>query len=78
MLAGHDDLGDLEGRDVAEGEAGELAGLVQRVHGLEGLGEGDAAVRDVQVEDVDAVGAELAQARLDLVDQGVALEPIRG
>lgn len=65
MVAGHDDLGDLEGGEVADGEGGEFPGLVELVYGGEGLGEGYVAVGGVEVEDVDAVCAELAQALLD-------------
>lgn len=55
ILADHDDLGDLGGREVGKAQPDKLAGLVQLVHGLEGLGERRRPVRGVEIDDLNLV-----------------------
>lgn len=62
-----EDLGDLEGGEVRQAELDELALLVQLIALLQRLRERQAAVGGVQVEDVDAVGAQLFQRLVELL-----------
>lgn len=73
VLAGHDDLGDLKGREVTQAQLDKLALLVQLVDSLERLGEWHAPVSCVQVEDVDAVSLQLGQTLLHALGDACGL-----
>lgn len=49
VLANHDDLSDLGGREVGETQPNELAGLVQLIDGLEGLGERGSPICGMEI-----------------------------
>lgn len=54
-------LRDLEGGEIGKTQLDEFASLVHLVDLLQRLGEVRAAVRGVQIEDVNAVRAELSE-----------------
>ena len=64
-----DDVGDLPGREVGDAQGADLAFGRELGHGAQGVVQRRGTVRLVQVEQVDAVHAEPAQAALDAVAQ---------
>lgn len=67
VFAVHDNLGDLESSEVGQSKLDELAGLVKFVQLRQSLLERHASVCSVQVEDIDAVGAELLERFVELL-----------
>ena len=65
VFAVHDYFCDLEGGEVAQAELDEFALFVHLVQFLQRLGEGDAAVCGVEVEDVDAVRPQFFETRVE-------------
>jgi len=63
----HDNFSDLESGEVRQSKLDEFTGLVHFIELLEGLLERHASVGSVQVEDVDAVGAELFERLIELL-----------
>ena len=68
-------LDDLPGGVVGQGHVAQLPLPHQIVVDHEGLLQRGVGVREVRVVDVDVVGAEAAQAVLDLLDDVPAREP---
>jgi hypothetical protein len=67
VFAVHDNFSDLESSKVGQSKLDELAGFVQFVKLLESLLERHASVGGVQVEDIDAVSAELLERFVKLL-----------
>ncbi len=62
ILAGHDDFGNLCGREVGETQPDKLASLMQLIYSLEGFGKRRSPVRGVKIADLESIRVSIANS----------------